>query len=73
LYYARERERSGLSFGEPTEAALTPLGRKFFSDVQPKEARNKDYDDHDTDDVKNIHYTLPLSHAFQKKARCSKG
>ena len=33
------------------------------SDVYPKEACNKDYDDHDTDDVKNVHCTLPLSHA----------
>jgi hypothetical protein len=45
----------------------------FFSDVQPEEARNNDYDDHDTDNVENIHYTLPLSHALRKKARLLKG
>src|ERR1700687_1176111 len=30
------------------------------SDVQAEEARNEDYDDHDADDVKNIHCTLRL-------------
>jgi hypothetical protein len=37
--------------------------RLVCSDVYPKEACNKDYDDHDTNDVKNVHCTLPLSHA----------
>jgi hypothetical protein len=30
------------------------------SDVQAQEACNNDYDDHDADDVKNVHGTLRL-------------
>jgi hypothetical protein len=33
------------------------------SNVQPEESGNKDYDDHDADDVKNVHCTLRLKHA----------
>ena len=31
---------------------------KVGSDVQAEEARNKDYDDHDADNVENVHCTL---------------
>jgi hypothetical protein len=37
--------------------------RMVCSNVQPQEAGNKDYDDHDADDVKNVHCTLRLRHA----------
>jgi hypothetical protein len=33
------------------------------SDAQPEESGNNDYDDHDADDVKNVHCTLQLRHA----------
>ena len=31
--------------------------------TQPEESGNKDYDDHDADDVKNVHCALLLRHA----------
>jgi hypothetical protein len=34
------------------------LLRHSTSDVQPEETCNKDYDDHDADDVKNVHCAL---------------
>ena len=37
--------------------------RIVCSNVQPQESGNKDYDDHDADDVKNVHSTLRLRHA----------
>ena len=37
--------------------------RIVCSNVQPEEPGNKDYDDHDADDVKNVHCTLRLRHA----------
>jgi hypothetical protein len=37
--------------------------RMVCSNVQPEESGNKDYDDHDADDVKNVHCTLRLRHA----------
>jgi hypothetical protein len=46
--------------------------RMVCSNAQPEESGNKDYDDHDADDVKNVHCTLRSRHArLQVKARCS--
>jgi hypothetical protein len=36
---------------------------RMVCSTQPEESGNKDYDDHDADDVKNVHCTLRLSHA----------
>jgi hypothetical protein len=46
--------------------------RMVCSNAQPEESGNQDYDDHDADDVKNVHCTLRARHArLQVKARCS--
>ena len=42
---------------------LDPAQGYYFSEVQPEKARNKDDNDHNTDDVKNVHCTLLLRHA----------
>jgi hypothetical protein len=45
---------------------------RIVCSTQPEESGNKEYDDHDADDVKNVHCTLRLRHArLQYKARCS--
>jgi hypothetical protein len=36
---------------------------RMVCSTQPEESGNKDYDDHDADDVKNVHCTLRLRHA----------
>lgn len=46
--------------------------RMVCSNAQPEESGNQDYDDHDADDVKDVHCTLRSRHArLQVKARCS--
>ena len=34
-----------------------------FSNMQPEESCNNDDDNHDADEIENVHYTLRLSHA----------
>jgi hypothetical protein len=36
---------------------------RMVCSTQPEESGNKDYDDHDADDVKNVHCTLRLRYA----------
>jgi hypothetical protein len=38
----------------------TGRAEPFCSDVEPEVARNEEYDDHDADDVKNIHCLLRI-------------
>jgi hypothetical protein len=51
----------------------TEIGSKSYrvicSGVHAEEARNKDYDDHDANDVKNVHCTLRLKDRRKKAAR----
>src|SRR6266403_5831316 len=45
--------------------------RAVCSDVYAEVARNNDYDDHDADDVKNVHGTLRLRDSEKKAAKVS--
>jgi hypothetical protein len=45
--------------------------RAVCSDVHAEVARNNDYDDHDADDVKNVHGTLRLRDREKKAAKVS--
>jgi hypothetical protein len=42
------------------------------SDVKPEEACNQDYDDHDADDVKNVHCALRFVANFSVKTPTQK-
>jgi hypothetical protein len=51
--HPRPRIVAGYSFEVPSRAAR-------FLDVEPEVARNEEYYDHDTDDVKNVHCFLRI-------------
>jgi hypothetical protein len=38
--------------------AMIRSGQNHIGSTEPEESGNKDYDDHDADDVKNVHCTL---------------
>jgi hypothetical protein len=60
-----KRKRIALSYYCPLAShdKIRPRSYRMDCSTQPEESGNKDYDDHDADDVKNVHCILRLRHA----------
>ena len=59
----RKRNCSQLLLPLASHDKIRSKSYRMVCSTQPEESGNKDYDDHDADDVKNVHCTLRLRHA----------